>query len=170
MNIKLVQKFLLTVKTPERKEWRDVILVDRLRNALKKINNLPDDAIEEALKKIIYSSTQNPAENNHNFHKMITDGIYVEYQENNETKNDIVWPIQLDSKKIDENNFLVVNQFTVIEKSERRPDVILFVNGIPLVIIELKNPRDLKATIWSAYNQVQSTYKDEIPSMFVHNE
>ena len=157
-------------QNPEREDLRDVILVDRLRKALKKINNLPDDAIEEAIKKIIHPNTQNLTENNHNFHKMITDGIYVEYQENNETKDDIVWPIQLDPKKIEENDFLVVNQFTVIEKGERRPDVILFVNGIPIVILELKNPRDPKATIWSAYNQVQSTYKDEIPSMFVHNE
>ena len=99
---------------------------------------------------------------------MLTDGISVEFEQHGERKHDIVWPI--DFENIEKNEFLVINQFTVIEKNERRPDVVLFVNGIPIVTIELKNPRDLNATLWKAYNQVQSTYKDQIPSMFVHNQ
>ena len=156
---------------PERKDYKDVILVDRLHDALIRINDLPQEAIDAALKKIIYPDTPNLLDNNHNFHKMLTDGINVEYEVNGEIKYDIVWPIDFNAKKIEKNNeFLVVNQFTVIEKSNRKPDVILFVNGIPLVIIELKNPRDPNATLWKAFNQVQSTYKDEIPNMFTHNE
>ena len=156
---------------PERKDYRDVVLVDRLRNALHIINDLPDEAIEEAIKKIVSPDTPNLLDNNHNFHEMLANGINVEYVVNGEIKYDLVWLIDFDPKKIEKNNeFLVVNQFTVVEKANRRPDVILFVNGIPVVIIELKNPRDPNATLWKAYNQVQSTYKDEIPSMFVHNE
>ena len=155
-------------KNPERKDYRDVILVNHLRDALQRINDLPDDAIDTALKKIVYPDTPNLLDNNHNFHKMLTDGINVEFEQHGEVKHDIVWPI--DFENIEKNEFLVINQFTVIEKNERRPDVVLFVNGIPIVIIELKNPRDLNATLWKAYNQVQSTYKDQIPSMFVHNQ
>ena len=121
---------------PERKNWDEIILIERLRTALKKINNVPEIAIDEALKKIIYPNTQNLLENNHNFHKMITNGISVQYQENGETKHDIVFPIEFEPEKINNDDFLVVNQFTIKDQKEpRRPDVILFVNGIPLVIL-----------------------------------
>ena len=156
---------------PERSDYKDVVLVDRLRNALEKINDVPLEAIDSAIKKLIHPDTPNLLDNNHNFHKMLTDGIDVEFEENGEIRYEKVWLIDFDPDKLEINNdFLAVNQFTVIEKSNRRPDVILFVNGIPLVIIELKNPRDPNATLWKAFNQVLSTYKNEIPSMFVHNE
>ena len=161
-------EFSPDAESPERKYPSDVILVKHLRDALQRINDLPDDAIDTALKKIVYPDTPNLLDNNHNFHKMLTDGISVEFEQHGEVKHDIVWPI--DFENIEKNEFLVINQFTVIEKNERRPDVVLFVNGIPIVTIELKNPRDLNATLWKAYNQVQSTYKDQIPSMFVHNQ
>ena len=161
-------EFSPDAESPERKYPSDVILVKHLRDALQRINDLPDDVIDTALKKIVYPDTPNLLDNNHNFHKMLTDGISVEFEQHGERKHDIVWPI--DFENIEKNEFLVINQFTVIEKNERRPDVVLFVNGIPIVIIELKNPRDLNATLWKAYNQVQSTYKDQIPSMFVHNQ
>jgi len=161
-------EFSPDAESPERKYPSDVILVKHLRDALQRINDLPDDVIDTALKKIVYPDTPNLLNNNHNFHKMLTDGINVEFEQHGEVKHDIVWPI--DFENIEKNEFLVINQFTVIEKNERRPDVVLFVNGIPIVIIELKNPRDLNATLWKAYNQVQSTYKDQIPSMFVHNQ
>ena len=99
---------------------------------------------------------------------MLTDGVDIEYELKDKTEYDKAWPI--DFENVENNEFLVVNQFTVIDKGERRPDVILFVNGMPLVIIELKNPRDPKATLWKAWHQVLSTYKDEIPNLFVHNE
>ena len=121
-------------KEPKRKDYRDVILVDHLRDALQRINDLPDDAIDTAIKKIVHPDTPNLLDNNHNFHKMLTDGINVEFEQHGEVKHDIVWPI--DFENIEKNEFLVINQLTVIEKNERRPDVVLFVNGIPIVTIE----------------------------------
>jgi type I restriction enzyme, R subunit len=155
----------------ERKNYSDVILIDRLRNALERINKLPKTAIDDAIKKIVYPNTPNLIDNNYNFHKMLVDGIDVEFEVNGETKFDKVWILDFNSNRIEKNNeFLVVNQYTVIEKSNRRPDVIVFINGIPLVLIELKNPRDPNATLWKAFQQVQTTYQTEIPSMFLHNE
>jgi type I restriction enzyme, R subunit len=155
----------------ERKNYSDIILIERLRSALERINKLPKTAIDDAIKKIIYPDTPNLIDNNHNFHKMLTDGVDVEFEVDGETKFDKVWILDFNSDKIELNNeFLVVNQYTVIEKENRRPDVILFINGIPLVLIELKNPRDTNATLWKAFKQVQLTYQSEIPSMFLHNE
>ncbi|MCA1920320.1 MAG: type I restriction endonuclease subunit R [Flavobacterium piscis] len=106
--------------------------------------------------------------NNEAFHRLLTEGIRVTYRKNGEEKGDIVKLI--DFKNIENNDFRVINQFTVIENNiNKRPDIVLFVNGIPLVIIELKNPADENATIQSAYNQIQ-TYKQTIPSFFSYNE
>ena len=126
-------EFSPDAESPERKYPSDVILVKHLRDALQRINDLPDDAIDTAIKKIVYPDTPNLLDNNHNFHQMLTDGISVEFEQHGETKHDIVWPI--DFENVEKNEFLVINQFTVIEKNERRPDVVLFVNGIPIVII-----------------------------------
>jgi len=152
----------------EREDYNDVILVQRLQTAIDTINpNIPQDARQEALKKILTTTTQNLYTNNHNFHKMLSEGIDVEYQQNGETKYDKVWMIDFENQ--DNNDWLAANQFTVIENQNRRPDIVVFINGIPISLIELKNAADEKATISNAYNQFQ-TYKKDIPSIFVYNE
>jgi len=106
--------------------------------------------------------------NNEAFHRMLTEGIRVTYGKNGEEKGDIVKVIDFNNP--DNNDLLAVNQFTVIENNiNKRPDVVLFVNGIPLVVFELKNPADENATIQSAYNQIQN-YKQTIPKLFCYNE
>jgi type I restriction enzyme R subunit len=150
---------------PERQTYADVVLLHRLRSSLEKINpKIPADAIEEAIRKITRSETPSLFENNRRFHKFLTDGIDVEYQTSERIVYDQVKLI--DFTNPENNDWLVVNQFTVIEdKKERRPDVVVFINGLPLAVIELKNPTAENATIKSAFNQLQ-TYKNDIPSLF----
>lgn len=154
---------------PERESYQEVVLVDRLRNALTGINSgIPKDAIEEAIKKVLRTDSQNQVVNNQQFHKMLVDGVDVEYRKNGRIVGDKVW--LFDFNDPNNNEFLAVNQFTIIEENNnRRPDIILFVNGIPIVIIELKNPADENATIWTALNQLEN-YKIQIPSLFRFNE
>ena len=153
----------------ERKTYQDVVLIDRLKKSLKIINkNYPDEVIENAIKKLVYPDTPNLIVNNHKFHKMITEGIEIEYSSEGTSKTAQIWPI--DFTHLENNDFLVLNQFTVIENRKRRPDIMVFLNGLPIGIIELKNPGDENATIKGAFNQVQSTYKNDIPSIFSHNE
>lgn len=153
----------------ERKSYKDVVLVDRLKTALKKINpNSSEEVLEIALRKIIHPETPNLIVNNHNFHKMVTEGIEIEYLKDGHKKTDQIWVF--DFKIIKNNDFLAVNQFTVKENRQRRPDIMIFINGLPIGIIELKNPGDENATTKGAFNQVQNTYKNDIPSIFTHNE
>jgi type I restriction enzyme R subunit len=154
---------------PERQTYADVVLLHRLRSSLEKINpKIPADAIEEAIRKITRSETPSLFENNRRFHKFLTDGIDVEYQTSERIVYDQVKLI--DFTNPENNDWLVVNQFTVIEdKKQRRPDVVVFINGLPLAVIELKNPTAENATIKSAFNQLQ-TYKNDIPSLFPYNE
>lgn len=155
---------------PERKSYSDVVLVERLKNAIDKLNpDVPKEAREEALKKVLRTESQDLVINNYNFHKMLFDGVDVEYRRRDGSiKGDKVW--LFDFKNSKNNEFLAINQFTIIENNtNRRPDIILFVNGLPLVVIELKNPADENATIESAFNQLQ-TYKEQIPSVFNYNE
>jgi len=154
----------------EEREYSDVILPNRLRERLRIINpSIPDEAIDDAFRKITRTDSQDMVSNNHSFHNMLVNGVNVEYRrEDGSIKDDKVFVI--DYNELDNNEFLAVNQFTVIEeKHERRPDIILFINGLPLVIIELKNPADENASVWSAYNQI-GTYKSEIKSIFRYNE
>jgi len=156
--------------TPERKSYSDVVPTDRLRSALERINtHLPPDAIDEAFRRLARPEAPSLIVNNRNFHKMVTDGIDVQYAgEDGRTVNDKVWPF--DYEDVDNNDWLVVNQFTVIEgQFERRPDIVVFVNGLPLAVIELKNPADEDATVRTAFSQLQ-TYKEQIPSLFAYNE
>ena len=153
---------------PERQSWSDVVLVNRLRDALQRINpTIPDEAIEEAMRQVLRPESPSLIENNRRFHKMLTDGVDVSWRTDEGEQHDKVWLIDRDDP--DANDFLVVNQFTVIEdKRNRRPDVVLFVNGLPLAVIELKNPAEEKTTLRHAYNQLQ-TYKKDIPSLFTYN-
>lgn len=155
---------------PERKDYREVILKDRLQRSLTNINpRIPQSAINDALVKIGSISSASIIESNYAFHRMLSEGVDVEYKRKDGTiAGDKVYLI--DFEDVDNNEFLAVNQFTIHENDKnRRPDVIIFINGLPIVVIELKNPADEKATIWSAFNQLQ-TYKKDIPSLFHFNE
>ena len=154
---------------PERATYGDVVLVGRLREALERINpEMPASAIEEAVRKVLTPESPALIENNRNFHRMLTDGVDVSWMAEDGERHGKVW--LLDVEYPENNDWLAVNQFTVIEnKRERRPDIVLFVNGLPLVVIELKNLGKEQATLKSAFNQLQ-TYKNEIPSIFVYNE
>ena len=153
----------------ERSSYQDVILDGRLRAAIDKLNpTIPADAREQAFKKLTRTESSSLFMNNYDFHKMITEGIDVEFTQDGRIIHDKVWPIGFNN--VQNNDWLAVNQFTVIENGKnRRPDVVVFVNGLPLALIELKNPSDEDATIRGAFNQFQ-TYKKEIPSIFLANE
>jgi len=155
-------------KAAERESFEDVLLIDRLRTAVARINpNIPNDARDEAIKQILRINSPELIANNETFHRMLTEGITVNIQKDGNSRGDLVWLV--DFKKPENNDFIVVNQFTIIENGiNKRPDVILFVNGLPLVVIELKNPVDEKATVKSAFKQLQ-TYKNTIPSLFTYN-
>ena len=154
----------------QEREYSDPILTYRLKERLQLINpEIPIEAIDEAIRIIRKTNSQDLVSNNHDFHNLIVNGIDVQYRKKNGSiKHDKVFIF--DFNNMENNEFLAVNQFTIIEnRHERRPDIVLFVNGIPIVIIELKNPEDENATIWSAYRQIQ-TYLSEIPSIFRFNE
>ncbi|MDH4183415.1 MAG: type I restriction endonuclease subunit R [Nitrospinota bacterium] len=153
----------------ERASFEDVILRSRLEAALARINpDIPPAGIEEAIRKITTTDSPLLIENNRRFHRQITDGVDVEYSdEGGAIKYDKVWLFDFDEPG--NNDWLAVNQFTVIEnKHNRRPDIVVFINGLPLVVIELKNMADEKATVRGAFNQLQ-TYKADIPSLFHYN-
>jgi type I restriction enzyme R subunit len=153
----------------EREGYDQVVLVRRLRTALENINpNIPLDAIDEAVRRITWNESPSLIENNRRFHRMLTDGVDVSYIQEGREIHDKVWLFDLED--LENNDWLVVNQFTVIEdRRNRRPDIVIFVNGLPLGLIELKNPTDEKSTIHHAFNQLQ-TYKSDIPSLFIYNE
>jgi type I restriction enzyme R subunit len=154
----------------ERKSHRDVILEDRLTAAVSRLNpGVPDAAIAEAVGKVRRSTGTTLLLDNKDFHSYLANGVEVEYRtESGEIKPDLVRLFDFDSPT--ENEFLAINQYTIIEgEHNRRPDIVLFVNGLPLVVIELKNAADAKADIKAAFNQIQ-TYKREIPSLFRFNE
>jgi len=154
--------------TPERQSFEDVLLMERLQTAVGRINpSIPADIREDAIKQIQRLNSPELIANNEAFHRMLTEGIRVGYQKDGYNRGDLVWLI--DFKNPENNDFLVANQFTVIENNiNKRPDVILFVNGLPLVAIELKNPADENATVRSAFKQLQ-TYKQAIPDLFTYN-
>lgn len=159
-------------ESPERQSYKDIILTGRLREAIARINpDIQQDARDEALKKVVNVAYSNPdlLTTNHAFHTLLSSGVDVEYRrEDGSIAGDKVYLI--DVKKLKNNDWLAVNQYTVIENNHnRRPDVLIFINGIPLAIFELKNPADANATIEGAFNQIQ-TYKQEIPSLFAYNE
>ncbi len=152
---------------PERKDYREVILEGRLRDTLYKLNRgLPPDAIEDVYRRVITFNSPSLIENNRQFHKLLTEGVDVSFHKNGEIKTEKAIIIDFDHPE--HNDFLVVNQFTIIENENRRPDVLIFVNGLPLVVIELKSATDENVGIEQAYNQIQ-TYKQDIPSLFYYN-
>lgn len=154
--------------SPERESFADVLLIERLRQAVKRINpSIAEPALDEAIKTIQRISSPELLANNEAFHRLLTEGVNVSYQKDGSQRGDLVWLI--DFANPDNNEFLVVNQYTIIENNQnKRPDLILFVNGIPLVVIELKNAADENTTLKSAYQQL-NTYKETIPSLFTYN-
>ncbi len=156
---------------PERKDYREVFLEQRVKDALFRINrDLPAEALEDAYRQIITFNSPMLEENNRYFHKILVEGIEVSYKEKNVIRTKRAYIIDFDDMdgKKSNNEFLVVSQFTIIENEERRPDLILFINGIPVVVIELKSASDENVGIENAYNQIQ-TYKRDIPSLFNYN-
>ncbi|WP_418038774.1 type I restriction endonuclease subunit R [Paenibacillus xylanilyticus] len=155
---------------PERYLYSDVILSERLREALTRINpGVPREAIEEAIRIVEIPKSPSLLVNNRAFQRMITDGIDAEYRTTKgESKVAKVWLFATEPERAGENDFLIVNQYTVIENSEKRPDLIVFVNGIPLAVIELKSASNEEVGISEAYNQIQN-YKSSIPTLFTYN-
>jgi len=153
---------------PERTH-AEVVLAGRLKDAIDRINpNIPAEAREEAFKKAQRAASFNALESNESFHVMLTDGIDVKFRTATGTRSDKVWLIDYTTGSAN-NHFLAVNQYTVIENNiNKRADIVLFVNGLPLVVIELKNATDENADIYAAYQQLQ-TYKSTIPSLFHYN-
>jgi len=154
---------------PERQAFSDVILLSRLEKAVADLNpTLPEAAWSEAIRRLLTSDTGSLVEENRRIHRLLTDGVAVEYRApDGRIVGDKVWLLDLD--KVEANDWLVVNQFTVVEGSQnRRPDVVLFVNGLPLAVLELKNAAAENATIADAFNQLQ-TYKAQVFSLFRSN-
>lgn len=152
----------------ERLNLSEVVLKSRLKRAIETINpNLSEEAREQALRQVLNLPSQNLIDNNEAFHRLLTEGIEIELMSEEGIKGDKVWLV--DFANPENNEFLACNQFTVIENNiNKRPDVVLFVNGLPLVVIELKNPTDENATVQKAFTQLQN-YKNAIPSLFYYN-
>ena len=155
--------------TPERSSYSQVLLVGRLREAIDRLNpHVPAVARIDALQQVLNLDTPVLLAANRVFHQLLVNGVPVQYQQDGETRGDFVRLI--DFNDISANQWLAVNQFSIKgPKFTRRPDIILFVNGLPLVLMELKNPADEKADIWKAFDQIQ-TYKEQIPDVFQYNE
>lgn len=155
--------------SPERARYGDVILPGRLQAALQRLNpHLPADMIEEVFRRVYQTETPSLIEENRRLHRLMVDGVDIELpREDGSIGGDKAWLIDFDHPE--RNDWLAVNQFTVIEhQNNRRPDIVLFVNGLPVAVLELKNPGDENATLEGAFNQLQ-TYKNQIPSLFRTN-
>ena len=155
---------------PERDDYGQVVLEQRLRDALATLNpGLPADALEDAFRKLTRPQGSTLESRNRAFHRMLVDGVEIEYRDpGGRVRGDRVRAVDFESPV--NNDWLAVNQLTVTEdQSKRRPDVVLFVNGLPLGVIELKNPADEDATIQSAWQQIQ-TYKADLPTLFSMTE
>ena len=156
--------------TPERSGYEQVVLEQRLRDALANLNpDLPDPALDDAFRKLTHPPGPTLEARNRAFHRLLVDGVTVEYPSQDGSIRGAQARV-VDFENPAANSWLAVNQFTVSEnKNTRRPDIVLFLNGLPLAVIELKNPADEDATIWTAWHQIQ-TYKAELPTLFSMNE
>ena len=152
----------------ERESFEQIILVERLRKAVAILNpDIAANAQEQAIQKVLRIHTPDLIHNNGEFHKMLVEKVKISYHQDGFERSYEVALIDFDNAA--NNQFLAVNQYTIIENNQnKRPDILLFVNGIPLVVIELKNAADEKANLHSAYQQLQ-TYKATIPSLFTYN-
>lgn len=153
----------------ERSDYRDVVLVGRVRDALIRLNpELPLYAVDDAVKTVLRAESQVVMTENWRAYQLLTQGVPVEYR----TKDGTIRPVRahlIDWNDAKKNNFIAINQYTVIGKGERRPDVMLFINGLPLVVLELKRPGDQNASLRGAFNQIH-TYLDQVPDVFTWNQ
>lgn len=154
---------------PWRANFNQVLLLDQLRGAIARLNpSVPMVAREDALAQVVNLDTPAQLSANRAFHRLLVNGVPVQYQRDGETVGDFVRLVDFEDPIA--NEWLAINQFTIKgPKHTRRPDIILFVNGLPLVVLELKNPADVHADIWKAFDQLQ-TYKEQIPDLFQYNE
>ncbi|MEJ6014772.1 type I restriction endonuclease subunit R [Aeromonas caviae] len=154
---------------PWRANFNQVLLLDQLRGAIARLNpSVPMVAREDALAQVVNLDTPAQLSANRAFHRLLVNGVPVQYQRDGETVGDFVRLVDFEDPTA--NEWLAINQFTIKgPKHTRRPDIILFVNGLPLVVLELKNPADVHADIWKAFDQLQ-TYKEQIPDLFQYNE
>ena len=152
----------------ERESFEQIILIERLRKAIATLNpHIPETAREQALQKVLRIHSPDLIHNNETFHQLLIEKVKIPYQQDGYERSHEVALIDFENSF--NNQFLLVNQYTIVENNQnRRPDLLLFVNGIPLVVIELKNAADEDATIRRAYEQIQ-TYKATIPSLFTYN-
>ncbi|WNK19068.1 type I restriction endonuclease subunit R [Halomonas piscis] len=155
--------------SPERADYRKVLLLGDVEQAVKRINpHLPETALEQVVAQVSKPESFDLTISNRAFHRLLLDGVPVKYKDGDDEVYDRAFLI--DFTHICENRFLAVNQFTIEgTKQLRRPDVVCFINGLPIAVVELKSPSDENVSIWDAYNQIQ-TYKDELTELFVYNE
>jgi type I restriction enzyme R subunit len=154
--------------SPERADYRETLILGRLLRAMQRLNpGIPAGILEEAAQLVLKLDHPVPEQRNRAFHQMLLNGVPVDYRAGDEVKHDRVRLV--DFHDPEKNEFLVVDQFAIKgPKHVRRPDILVFINGLPLAVIELKNPADEHADIWKAYQQIQ-TYKEEIPDLFNTN-
>lgn len=153
---------------PLRASFEDVVLKELLLKAVRRINHeLPAAVCEEAVNEVLRIASPDLLANNERFHRLLTEGISVSVHRDGAERGELVWLVDFDNPL--NNEFTVINQYTIIENGRnKRPDLILFVNGLPLVVMELKNAADENATLQSAFRQIE-TYKEAIPSLFTYN-
>ncbi|MCL6512679.1 MAG: DEAD/DEAH box helicase family protein, partial [Anaerolineae bacterium] len=153
----------------ERRDFGQVVLEQRLRDALARLNSdLPAEALEDAFRKLAQPQGADLLQRNRALHRLLVDGVTVEYRDAEGNIRGAQARV-IDFDEPENNNWLAVNQFAVVEnRHSRRPDIVLFLNGLPLVVLELKNPADEGATVWSAFQQLQ-TYQAEVGSLFASN-
>lgn len=152
---------------PQRESYREVILSEKVKEALFRINkDLPNEALENAYRQIISFNSPSLEENNKYFHNLMVNGMDVSFKEDGNIRTKKAYII--DFENINNNEYLAVNQFVVVGKENRRPDIVIFINGLPIVVVELKSATDENVSIEEAYNQIQ-TYKKDIPALFNYN-
>jgi type I restriction enzyme R subunit len=153
----------------ERSDYRDVVLVGRLRAAIERLNpSLPSDAVDEAVNTVLRAESQVVMTENWRAYQLLTQGVPVQYRDADGANREVRTHL-IDWLNPADNDFVAVNQFTIIGRSDRRPDVLLFVNGLPLVLMELKKPGQENASLRGAFNQVR-TYLSHIPDAFTWNQ
>lgn len=152
-----------------RESWSQVVLTERLKSAIVRLNpHIPASAREDALAQVLNLDVPSMLGANRHFHTLLTYGVPVVYQVDGQDRGDFAR--LLDFENPDNNEWLAVNQLSIVGlRHTRRPDIVLFVNGLPLVVVELKNPADPEADIWKAFDQLE-TYKEHIPDLFSYNE
>lgn len=153
---------------PKRSSFEEVVMVESLRRTIYRINHrLPTEVCDEAISQVLRIASPDLLANNETFHRLLTEGVSVSVHQEGAERGELVWLVDFDNPL--NNDFTVVNQYTIVENNHnKRPDILLFVNGLPIVILELKNAADENATVQSAFRQME-TYKETIPSLFAYN-